>query len=172
MAQFLRPDSDITTTEINTGTFADIDESSVDNSDYISTNDNALATYECGLSSAVDPVSSSNHICRFTIAKADTGVAPASGGNVQEVSVYLYEGATLIATLTLDQVVDTVFTQETYILTGPEADSITDYSNLRMRFIANNSGGGAGANRRGGAIGWFELEVPDAPSSQKVYIIQ
>jgi len=62
MAQFGRPDSDITTTEI-VGGFTDIDEVSFSDADYLTSNDNTTAVYECGLSDVTDPVSAIGHIC-------------------------------------------------------------------------------------------------------------
>lgn len=161
MAQFARPISDITTTEI-VGSYTAIDEVTSDTADYLTSNDNTDATYECLLSPLTDPLTDTFHYVRFTYAKADTNVAPSTTGNTQTMSIYLYQGATLIATCRNNATLG-AWTTGSYWLTGAEADAITDYSDLRIRFVMPASGGGSPSNRRGGAVAWAEMEVPDAP---------
>jgi len=50
--------------------------------------------------------------------------------------------------------------------------SITDYTDLRLRFTCTNSGGSP-ANRRGMAISWAEIEIPDpsGPSPKRYFVI-
>lgn len=169
MAQFLRPNSDITTTEI-VGSYTAIDETTSNTSDYLTSNDNTDAVYECGLSSATDPGVNTGHIVRYTIAKADTNVPPSTTGNVQLMQIDLYQGATFIA-LVRDLVAVNGWVTSSYTLTGTEADAITNYADLRIRFTMPASGGGSPGNRRGGAVAWAEMEIPDAGAvTRRIFI--
>ena len=70
---------------------------------------------------------------------------------------YLYQGTTLIATmLTAYNISRTTWEDVTYTLSAGEADSITDYSALELRFNANVLGGGETIQ-----VSWAEIEVPD-----------
>lgn len=159
MAQFARPISDITTTEIS-GSYTAIDEVSFSDADYLTSNDNTDATYEALLSTVVDPQLSGGHIIRLRWGKSDTNVAPNASGNTQTGTAYLYQGATLIATLGTNSNLGN-FVTLSYTLSSTETNNITDYSDLRIRVVFPTSGGGNPGNRRGGAISWFEFEVPD-----------
>jgi hypothetical protein len=161
MAQFLRPTSDITTTNI-TGTFADVDESTPNDSDFVVSPDNIAATYETLLGGTfTDPAVNTGHIARVRHAKADTGVPPSTTGNSQTATFGLYQGATLIATLGT-AVTLAGWTTLTYILTGTEADNITNYADLRVRVTIPAGGGGSPGIRRGAAVSWIEFEAPGA----------
>lgn len=83
--------------------------------------------YECLFSSLVDPASSSGHTIRYRLMY---GGGASSGSS----STTLRQGATIIATWS-----DTAtgsFGDFTHTLSSGEANSITDYSNLRVRFTA------------------------------------
>jgi hypothetical protein len=166
MAQYGRPSSDITALSgSGSGTFTALDEITFSDSDYISSNDNTNVTYEGLLSSVTDPASASTHIVRWRQAQADGNVAPSSGGTSSSYSAYLYQGGTLIATLVSGETSNaSSFLAKSYTLTSTEANSITNYADLRIRFDFTG-GGGAPANRRGVAISWVEFEVPDAPAT-------
>ena len=168
MAQFGRPSSDITTTNI-TGTFADVDETTASDTDFIVSTDNTVGTYETLLSSVTDPLSSTGHIVRVRHAKADTNVPPSTTGNAVSADFTLYEGATLRATLATAVALG-AWTDLSYTLTAGEADAITNYADLRVRMVTTNSGGSP-ANRRGGAISWIEFECPDAVATTKQRIM-
>lgn len=159
MAQFARPDSNVTQIGF-TGGFAEIDEATADDADFAVTPDNTLGQLEVGLTNPTDPAVSTGHVLRYRLAKADTGVPPSTSGNTQLGTVSLYQGTTLIAA----DAERTLGAWTTYSLTlsGAQADAITDYTDLRIRFDSPASGGGPGGNRRGGAISWAELEVPNA----------
>lgn len=162
MAQFARPDSDVTNPGTVTGTFADIDESSASDTDYIVCDDNVDATYECGLSNVSDPNDSTGHIVRWRQTEADGGVVNASGGQTVTYDVLLIQGTTTIATCASgSNFTESSWAAGSYTLTAGEANSITDYTDLRIRFVFNCNTGGSPGNRRGGAFSWAELEVPD-----------
>lgn len=156
MAQFGRPDSDVTVSDWTTAPlWSSIDEATFSDADLISSNNNTNNACEVGLSDVGDPVSSSTHVVRYRYRKN------AAAGNARNITVSLYQGATLIAEQTHTGISE-VFTAGSFTLTGPQADSITDYADLRLRFTAGGTTGGSGGNRRSVQVSWAELEVPDA----------
>lgn len=171
MAQFAYPTSDITNPATITGTFADIDEGATfSDSDYLYSANNSDDVYECAIGSFTDPVSSVDHVVRWRQAQADDNagtVAPSSGGTNPVYSAWIVQGTTIIATLrTNDPMNESSFLEETYTLTGTEAGNITDYTDLRFR-IEFFGTGGAPSGRRGGALSWFQMEVPDFVASTR-----
>jgi multidrug efflux pump subunit AcrB len=144
MAQFGRPSADTlrdnweeddgTTTDI----FDQIDESSVDDADYIRTvqvptND----VYVTKLSNVTDPLQSSGHVVRYRYGKDQSGGAQIDL-TVQLRQGYTNEGApgTLIKEWTHTNISNTL-TTATQTLSGAEADSISDYTSLYLRFVGN-----------------------------------
>jgi hypothetical protein len=125
--QLEAPDADITdgawVPSTGTDLYAVIDEASASDTDYASTA--VVSMMEVGLSNADDPLSSTGHIVRYRI----------SAQNSQGMTVRLMQGSTTIATWTHPALAATL---TTYVqtLTGPQADSITDYTNLRLQFEA------------------------------------
>lgn len=158
MAQFARPDSNVTQTFF-TGGFAEIDEATASDADFAYGANNEVAELEVGLTNPTDPVSSSGHIFRYRVAKTNAGTVD-GGGNAVTVTVRLMQGTTQIAADTA-KTVDGTWTQYAYTLSAAEADAITDYTALQLEFVTSKSSGGP-AVRRGGAVSWAELEVPDA----------
>jgi len=145
MAQFGRPSTDTTrdnwveddnsTTDI----FDQIDEASSDDADYIKTqltptND----VYVTKLTTLEDPVSSANHIVRFRYRKEATG-GDIIGLVTELRQGYVNEGTpgTLIATQTNADISGSAWVAGTFTLSGAEADAITDYTNLYLRFVGN-----------------------------------
>jgi hypothetical protein len=138
MAQFARPDQDVVSW--TTGTFADIDESVASDSDFISSETSpADDVYVCRLSAVTDPSSSSDHIIRYRYRKSDAG-APQQDLTVQLREGYVNEGSpgTLIEEWVHTDISAT-FATATQTLGSTEADSITDYASLYMRFSANEA---------------------------------
>jgi hypothetical protein len=92
-----------------------------------------------GLSTIEDPVSSTGHIMRWRRLKDAAG-----GGTIGLVvalhETYLSEATvgTLINSFTDAALSETVATT-TDTLTGGEADTITDYADLQVRFVANQT---------------------------------
>jgi len=144
MAQFGRPstdttrdnweEDDATTTDI----WDQIDEVSADDADYIRTQLTPTTdVYVTKLTTLEDPISSSNHVVRYRYGKDVTG------GDQIDIVVQLRQGytnegspGTLIASATHSNVA--VFpVAGTFTLSGAEADSITDYTDLYLRFTAN-----------------------------------
>lgn len=162
MAQFLRPISDITVTQFN-GTFADIDEVSFSDTDFIWSNDNTVGQYECALTSTgiLDPITGSDHVISYRLHEIDGGVLGDGGGTAVSVVLSLYQGGTLIGSDT-SRTVTGAWVGYTFTLSSVQADAITDYTALRLRFDTSGGGGGA-ASRRGAGISWAELTFPDPP---------
>ena len=162
MAQYARPDSDVSNDlwedegGASTDLYQSIDESSASDSDYIESftfpsND----IYEAGLGNVDDPSSSSGHVVRYRYSK------DVADGAQMDLIVRLMQGSTTIASQTHTDISDS-WTDGSFTLTSGEADSITDYTNLRLQFDANRPGTGQARAIR---VSWAELEVPDASSS-------
>lgn len=146
MAQFGRPSTDAsigTYTDEAAGTtniYTHIDEdvSAPNDADYVrSVLAPANAPYVTKLTTLEDPQSSSNHIARYRYAK------DASGGAQIDLTVQLRQGytnegspGTLIKEWTHTNISNTLATA-TQTLSAGEADSITDYTSLYLRFVAN-----------------------------------
>lgn len=159
MAQFLRPDGDVLNP--GTGTFADIDESVASDADFVFSANGASDTYEFSFSDIADPQSSSTHTLRYRIAKVNAGAINNAGNSVTCV-VDLVQGGSVLAT-DASRTCTGTWTTYSFAISTAQADAITDYSDLRIRFTFTTSGGGSPSNRRGGAISWAEFETPDPP---------
>lgn len=160
MAQFLRPSSDITNPANWNGTFADIDEVTANDSDFGYSDDRDDLTYETALSSVTDPLSAAGHTVRCRISRSDGGVPNQTGGSASSVQILLMQNALQIAEIRADADVG-AWEDVVYTLSTAEANNITSYSSLRVRFVITG-GGGSPANRRGVAVSWVEMEVPNA----------
>lgn len=150
MAQYATPDADITD-----GTWLDQGSSAIDmylditpgtpgsigagdDTTYIqSVSAPSSAACAFGLSNPEDPVSSTGHIMRWRRQKN------AAGGATIDLTVELRQGytgegaqGTLINTFS-DSALSNGWATTTDTLTGGEADSITDYTDLQVRFVAN-----------------------------------
>lgn len=125
-AQFARPTSDASpgTWTASTGSdlYAMIDETVASDADYISTVN--ASTCEVALSTLSDPASSSGHIVRYRLSAEAGGVI-----------VRLRQGTTTIASWTHSPAPASLTTYA-QTLTGGEADSITDYTALKLQFGA------------------------------------
>jgi hypothetical protein len=163
MAQFLRPSSDVTTTNWTRSSGSSdywtyIDEVTADANDYVQTQ-NQGSGLEVGLSTVDTPSNRNSHIVRLQ--------AWALGSNPAERhTVLLLQGATTIATVVNNATItrNTPTTLD-YTLTSGEANAITDYSNLRLRFTAGTLASGETYR-----VSWAEMEVPDAATS-RVFLI-
>jgi hypothetical protein len=120
-----RPASDVTTgawsPNFGASLFAVIDEVFAQDFNFITTT--SVSVSEVLLSEVPDPLSSSNHTINFRSRGQGTLV------------VDLLQGAVVISSYTPTLL--PTFNSYSWTLTGPEADSITDYSDLRLRFTAS-----------------------------------
>lgn len=146
MAQFGRPSTDTTnegyTNEAagSTNIYQSIDETSASDADYIqSASAPTSDVYVTKLTTLEDPVSSSGHVIRYRYAKS------ASGGAQIDLTVQLRQGytnegspGTLIKEWSHTDISNTAATQS-QTLAGAEADAITDYTDLYLRFVFNQA---------------------------------
>lgn len=129
---------------------------------WLSANGPANDEIRTALSSVTDPVSSTGHLIRTRNRKANISNCSAgdNAGIQLDITIKLYQDTTEKATETFTNVNGT-YTTRTHTLTAGEADSITDYSLLRIGTIANKVGGG---QNRVGTESAHEFECPDAPA--------
>lgn len=130
--QFLRPSSDISTgawqpNPSSPATLYDkIDEETADDADYIFTT-TINTTCEVALSAPSGTPGAGSRIVRW---RSPAGYSPNGG-----ITVTLMQGTTQIAQWTTPAVAAN--TTYTHTLSQAEADSITDYSDLRLRFTSS-----------------------------------
>ncbi len=156
MAQFARPDSDVTTGAwVPIGgpatLFDTMNEVVASDTDFAESDSNpTFELMEVGLSNLDDPALSTGHVLRYRYQKDS-----AAGAQIDLV-VDLVQGTTVIATFThLD--IQPGFITQAQALTAPQADAITDYTDLRIRFTADNPGAGA---TREAHVSFAEFEIP------------
>ncbi len=153
MAQFLRPDSNLTQSNFTNG-FAEIDETTPVDTDFAYSAINTTAVLQVTLSNASTPGSGTTTI-RYRIARTNGAVVDGTGSD-STVTVELRQGATTIAT---DTTRSTTGTWTTFTWT-PDVSAVTDWTDLRL-YVTVVGGSGSPANRRGAGISWAEVEAPD-----------
>lgn len=149
MAQFGRPSADTYNADLwvdeaagGTNIWDGIDEVSFSDADYIESPTAPTSdVYVTKLTTLEDPLSSTGHVVRARAGKDAAGGATITlTGELRQ--AYVNEGTpgTLIATcfnaVTLG---DSIAALSDYTLSGAEADAITDYTNLYLRFVANQA---------------------------------
>lgn len=153
--QFARPDSTISTggfTAVGAPTHHEATDEVTANGDTdYDEADSADTTLELGLSDVTDPELSTGHIMRFT--HNSSGTNPPEKLNWQ-----LMQEGTQIVVINNVQISRGSYATASYTLSSAEADTITDYSDLRFRFTL--SGLEAGEFIR---ITQAEFEVPGTP---------
>lgn len=137
MAQFGRPSADTVRTGWTdqaggtTNIYTTIDESAASDADYIKTAaPPGTNEFETLLTTIEDPLSSTGHIMRWRRQKS------ASGGATVNLTVRLLQSTTQITSQS-DADIPAAWATTTYTLSGAEADAITDYTNLRLEFVAS-----------------------------------
>lgn len=156
MPQYSRPDADVSAGSwVTTPLFSKVDEDTANVADSISSEVLVLAgstsSADLGLASLTDPATSVGHVLRvhykatFTLGSAATGTAQ------------LRQGGVLIATLSAS--LTTAFATYEGTLTAAEADAITDYGALFVRFSGTFGVGNLGSVQ----VAWVEFEVPLLP---------
>ena len=173
MPQFARPISDITVGNW-TGSggvstqYQDVDEVTVAYTDYVfSANAPAGDYIEFGLTSLTTPSASVDTVvinfqCGKGLASGSSATLDGSGDTVG-VQVKLFEGTTEIAAASVYNP-SGVWLQSSLTLTLAQKDSIVDWTNLRLRFIATSGGGAA----RCVMIAWVELQAPPTDVSSSL----
>jgi hypothetical protein len=79
-----------------------------------------------------------------------------------DLTVTLYQGVTAKASKVITGITVSAFTDDSFTLTGGEADSITDYNDLRLGFKASGTGGGRVD------VSWTEMEMPGSPPNVNI----
>lgn len=153
MVQFSRPESTLVYEWASSTAHLNIDEpaSSPDGA-YVSAGPTSYGdTLEVKLNTIVDPRTSTGHILR-TRTYANSGSYITVG-----LTVYLMQGTTVIGS----QSYNSTGTQDhVWTLSAGQANSITDYSDLRVKVIPYDAGGGT--LYATGDLHYVEFEVPDA----------
>lgn len=103
------------------------------------------------LSDVTDPVSSTGHVLRIAVQNLATP-------SQMDYSILLKQGASTRATWTFSWTSSSYGSPTDYTLSGAEADSITDYTDLTLDITCTQV---SGSNTRG-RISAIEFEVPDA----------
>lgn len=118
-------------------------------------------TYECTITSLIDPISSVDHIMRSRI--QGTG-----SGGPERCACELWQGTDFLIATTGNKTSRGSWTTFNYTLSAAEADSIIDYTSLRFKVISSNLGG---AEIMWHA--WSEIEIPDAAAeaTRRIFII-
>lgn len=168
MSQYGRPDSDITNYgwSYSTGStlYTLIDETTPDDGDYIYSPAPVNTYCVVGLSDVTDPGSSSGHYVRYRWRTQSIG------GGTGNFTVRLLEGSTEIASWAHTGVGGQSNITTERELSSSEANSITDYTDLRIRFEGNKTGGTIWTIY----VGWAEFEAPDTSggvsSSKSAYM--
>ena len=164
MTQYARPDTDRTdgswlnSAGNNTNLYSYVDETSVNDSDYIQSIDSSASadTVELGLGNVTDPENAANHTV-FYRARVSAGMM----GGTPDLTIALFQGGSQIATKT-DSGVTTSFSDDNLNLSTSEANAITDYGDLRIKFT-RAAGGGAGGETA--TVSWCFFSCDDAASS-------
>jgi hypothetical protein len=156
-----RPTSDITVTNVKSSssggsnissgsayTFLD-DEALAASGDYLLFQNTTSGVLEVKLGTMIDPLGNTEHVIKYYTSGGDGSSA---------MTAKLYQGATLIATLT--PWANSSTSEYIYTLSASEADAITDYSDLRIRFNYTRS---SASTFNGINIFQAEMSVPIAP---------
>jgi hypothetical protein len=157
MAQIARPTSDVSIGAWtgDGGETTNLWDFLNDNSDaeYIKSGANNT-TAEFAIDSLEDPVSSGGHIIRFRMQGSGSG-------SPERCKVQLFEGAVEIAD-SGNQTSRGAWATKTYTLSTAQANSIGDYTDLRLKVTSSNLGGTEDM-----WVAWCELEVPDVPTFKR-----
>lgn len=164
--QYGRPVSNVTTTGWSASSglaYSCIDESTYDDGDYVYNVSAGTNTLEVLLSELVDPASSSSHTLRYRFELVFSGLIEDEPESTIRFS--LVQGASVIATETRAYPYDLAATSYSLALSAGQANSITDYTDLRFRVEVLT--GWPGAYYK---VTWAELEIPDSASGSNVIV--
>jgi hypothetical protein len=162
MAQYARPIADVVinswTTQAGAASdlFAVLDEDAADEADFVQSSLTVNDAYECRLSAAPAALIDRGHVLRYRCRKNQ------ALGNQRGVTVELRQGATVVTTNTHADLTALWQPDNAILLTTAQAEAITDYADLRVRFTATGATGGSAGNRRRVQVAWVRLRVPDS----------
>ncbi len=165
MAQFARPDSDVSAGgwEPQGGPstlWEAVDEVSPSDTDYIEALNGENITCELGLTTLTDPGgSSSGADYHLRVRMQGTG-----SGGPERLMILLFEGATQRAA-SGNFASRAAWTTQTYTLTAGEADAISNFADLRVKLTSSNL-----AETEDMWASWVEFEIPSPPAGGLVLL--
>jgi hypothetical protein len=157
MAQYGRPISDVSKSNVTLSTgsvaYALLDETTASDTDYVKSEDNeGHCSFEVALTSTLhDPVNSARHYLRIRM--------KFEAGSIYAATVSLKQGATTIASWSIDENSEAGYVTSTKTLTASQANAITDYTALSVHVAF-----GSELNYNT-FVSWIEFECPDGPDS-------
>lgn len=158
MAQILRPDSTITSVNwaaVGAATHHEcVDDVIADDATTYVASGVGTSSLIMTLGAGVDPSSNVDHTIHIRLKAV----------SATPLVVSLLEGASTTRANFFIPTVDTSWTDYSYTLSGVEADSITDYSDLRIRLWGLPSSNVVDCTQ-------VYFSIPDAPSTRRVFII-
>lgn len=162
MAQTMRPISQVTSQGTpSSNAHLNVDGATPpDAGDYWAGNDNEIDVLEVLLTDLSASVPDSGTCTVFVYqAQADGDSAPSSGGRAPRYDIEVYEGAIQRASRTGILAAAGSFSLDSNL--SFSSSVITDWSDVRIRFTSNGSGGSP-AGRRGVAASFIGVSTPDA----------
>ena len=166
MAQFARPDSDVSTgTWTATPLWSKLDETVADDTTTQIDSGDVLDVenaFQVGLSDVTDPNSSSGHILRVRHDRATNQIVDIT--DTVTITVRLKQGGTTIASTTNSG--SNNYATLTLTLSAAEANAITNYADLRAEVAVIR--GQELDGRQQIRITWIEFEVPDVSAAATV----
>lgn len=154
--QFARPDGFVSSDGSWTGTYASIDEPTASDADFLASPSGPIPSnyYEVSLSDVEEPHTLTGITVRYRYAKSGN-----NSGKVTNLAVELLQGSTVIASQSHSNIPGATgsgWQAGSFTLTTAQANSITDFSDLRLRFRPSSSGGG---QSRSAQVSWAEVEL-------------
>ena len=158
MAQFLRPNSDVTVgTWTTEPLFSKVNETTSNDSPFISSNNNGTGACELGLSSVDAPENPQTTTLRIRYKKQ------AADGHTVNLTLRILENGTERFTHTYNDITEAWTTG----VLNPDLSAVTSWAGLRVELERTGSTGGATGTRRTADVSWIELEVQDAAAASE-----
>jgi RHS repeat-associated protein len=155
--QFGRPDGFVSSNGTWTGSYVSINEVPPNDATFLAspTGPTTSNYYEVSLSDVTPPGTLTGITVRYRYAKSGN-----DAGQQTNLTVELRQGSTVIASqahLNIPGVTGSGWQQGTFTLTSAQAATITDWTNLRLRFRPSTTGSGA---KRSAQVSWAEVQFP------------
>ncbi len=167
-AQLARPDGLAGSNGTWSGTFAAINEVTPNDATFLASPAGPTTTnyYEVSLGDVDPPGNRTGITVRYRYAKSGN-----DAGQTINLTVELRQGATVIASAAhanIPGAAGTGWQTGSFVLTTAQANAITNFGDLRLRFRPSASGSG---QKRTAQVSWAELQVPGPgdPASQITY---
>lgn len=169
MAQFLRPDGTLASTNTSITGAATIheaiDETSVSTAD--SAWSNGIGSFRVSMTNPSSPGAGTCTIRWNALRHNLDGTPSTDGGGTPTVAVTLYENGTAISAVTKTTSLPSGSSNVADSLTF-NTSSISNWNNVELLFEMTDNGGGP--NNRDAGVYWAEIEIPDAAVT-KYYLI-